>query len=88
MRGGINISPEEIEALLLGCPSIADAAVMGAPDTLMGEQVCAFGSPQLACRSHAPRGADRVLPSCWRQIVKIGEGVVMRSFRQRSRPRG
>jgi len=40
--GGTSISSEEIEALLLVCPGIADAAVVGAPDTVMGERVCAF----------------------------------------------
>lgn len=39
---GMNISAEEIEALLLGYPSIADAVVIGAPDTVLGERVCAF----------------------------------------------
>jgi acyl-CoA synthetase len=39
---GMSISSAEIEALLLVCPGIADAAVVGTPDTIMGERVCAF----------------------------------------------
>lgn len=42
IRGGTNISAEEIEALLLSHPGIADAAAVGYPDEAMGERVCAF----------------------------------------------
>jgi acyl-CoA synthetase (AMP-forming)/AMP-acid ligase II len=41
IRGGVNISSEEIENLLLGCPGVAEAAVVGVPDDTLGERVCA-----------------------------------------------
>jgi len=41
IRGGMNISPEEIEGLLEGHPKLADVAVAGYPDETMGERVCA-----------------------------------------------
>lgn len=42
IRGGMNISSEEIEGLLIGHPAIADVAVVGAPDQNLGERLCAF----------------------------------------------
>ncbi|MCW5643576.1 MAG: acyl--CoA ligase [Rhodoferax sp.] len=41
IRGGMNISPEELENLILAHPSVREAAVVGYPDSLMGERVCA-----------------------------------------------
>ena len=40
-RGGEKISPQEIEAVLLGHPAVAEAAAFGVPDTKYGEEVCA-----------------------------------------------
>ena len=41
IRGGVNISSEEIENLLLACPGVCEAAVVGVPDDVLGEKVCA-----------------------------------------------
>jgi acyl-CoA synthetase (AMP-forming)/AMP-acid ligase II len=38
-RGGMKISPEEIEAALASHPGIADVAVLGYPDDVMGQKV-------------------------------------------------
>ncbi len=45
IRGGMNISEVEIETLLLACPGVRDAAVVGAPDPVLGERVCACVVP-------------------------------------------
>ena len=42
IRGGENISPREIEETLLMYPGIFEAAVVGQPDTILGEKVVAF----------------------------------------------
>jgi acyl-CoA synthetase (AMP-forming)/AMP-acid ligase II len=41
IRGGVNISSEEIENLLLACPGVREAAVVAVPDDVLGEKVCA-----------------------------------------------
>ncbi len=38
---GKNLFPEEVEAVLLRCPGIAQAAVLGVPDPIRGQQVVA-----------------------------------------------
>lgn len=40
IRGGMNISSEEIETLAIEYPSVREAAVVGYPDPVMGEKVC------------------------------------------------
>jgi acyl-coenzyme A synthetase/AMP-(fatty) acid ligase len=40
VKAGINISPREIEELLLGHPKVRDVAVFGYKDDLMGEEIC------------------------------------------------
>jgi len=37
----MNISSEEIESLLMSHPNVREVAVIGLPDHLMGERVCA-----------------------------------------------
>ncbi|MFI6977182.1 long-chain fatty acid--CoA ligase [Embleya sp. NPDC050154] len=41
IRGGFNIYPREIEEVLLRHPAISQAAVIGLPDRLLGEEICA-----------------------------------------------
>ena len=45
IRGGENISAQEVEALLVTHPAVAEAACVAAPDPVMGEEVCAFVIP-------------------------------------------
>ena len=42
IRGGINISPLEITSRLLEHPAVAEAATVGAPDKIYGEEVVSF----------------------------------------------
>lgn len=41
IRGGVNISPVEIESALVAHPEISRIAVIGSPDDRMGERICA-----------------------------------------------
>ncbi len=45
IRGGDNVSPAEIEALLRTSPAVSDAAVIGVSDPVLGERVCACVIP-------------------------------------------
>jgi len=42
IRGGENISAQEVEAALATHAGVAEAACVAAPDPVMGEEVCAF----------------------------------------------
>lgn len=42
IRGGVNISPVEVESVLFSHPRVADVAVVGMPDSRLGERICAF----------------------------------------------
>jgi long-chain acyl-CoA synthetase len=42
IRGGLNVYPREIEELLYEHPAVAEAAVVGVPDQLLGEEVAAL----------------------------------------------
>jgi HIP---CoA ligase len=44
--GGFNAYPAEIEAAMLGCPGVAQVAVVGMPDDRLGEVGAAFVVPQ------------------------------------------
>lgn len=41
IRGGENIAPEEIEQLLRTHPAVSQVAIIGVPDPVFGERVCA-----------------------------------------------
>jgi acyl-CoA synthetase (AMP-forming)/AMP-acid ligase II len=56
LRGGLTISPAEVELHLSGHPAVAEAACVGIPDPELGERLCACVVPS---RDHAaPTLAD------------------------------
>lgn len=42
IRGGVNIAPQEIDEILLRCGGILDAAAVGVPDKIYGEEVVCY----------------------------------------------
>jgi non-ribosomal peptide synthetase component E (peptide arylation enzyme) len=46
LRGGMNIYPQEIEALLHLLPGVSAAAVVAVPDARLGERACAVVVPK------------------------------------------
>ncbi|WP_318200282.1 long-chain fatty acid--CoA ligase [Streptomyces sp. SCL15-4] len=45
IRGGYNVYPREVEEVLMRHPDIAQVAVIGLPDELHGEEICAVAVP-------------------------------------------
>jgi acyl-CoA synthetase (AMP-forming)/AMP-acid ligase II len=45
-RGGVKISPDEIDAVLAEHPDVAEAAAVGYPDQVLGERICAVIVPK------------------------------------------
>jgi acyl-CoA synthetase (AMP-forming)/AMP-acid ligase II len=64
LSGGFNIYSKEIEQVLIACPGVADAAVVGVPDSLFGEAVAAYIEPEPGA---APATED-ILAHC-RQLL-------------------
>ena len=48
IRGGQNIQPAEIEDHLVAHPKVKHAAIVGMPDPVMGQKVCAYIVPETA----------------------------------------
>ncbi|MCK9233008.1 MAG: acyl--CoA ligase [Syntrophales bacterium] len=47
IRGGVNISPEEIETLVIAHPKVAEVAAVGYPDHRLGEKICIAVVPKV-----------------------------------------
>lgn len=60
IRGGENIYPREIDEVLYQHPAVAEAAVIGVPDTLYGEEVAAF----LVVKDGASLTEDELIEFC------------------------
>ena len=58
LRGGYSVVPGEVEAALLDHPAVAEAAVVGTPDALLGEEVAAFVTLRPGARAEAPELVD------------------------------
>jgi long-chain acyl-CoA synthetase len=66
IRGGFNIYPREVEEVLYAHPAVAEAAVVGTRDTVMGEDVLAFVVPKPGT---APTAAD-LMAFCQERLAK------------------
>ncbi len=67
IRGGENIYPAEIEALLLDHPDILQAQVFGIPDTRLGEEVAAW----IIVRPGAALDAGTLIDWCRDRIARF-----------------
>jgi long-chain acyl-CoA synthetase len=66
IRGGFNIYPREVEEVLYAHPAVAEAAVVGMPDALMGEDVLAF----VALKRDAVVEAPALLAFCETRLAR------------------
>jgi acyl-CoA synthetase (AMP-forming)/AMP-acid ligase II len=60
IRGGVNISPVEIDSVLMRRPEIIEAATVGIPDALYGEEVVSY----VVARPGARLDTDELLRYC------------------------
>jgi acyl-CoA synthetase (AMP-forming)/AMP-acid ligase II len=68
LRGGANVHPAEIEALLRRCDLVADAVVLGLPDDRLGQVVAAFVKLK---QDEAAEGlAGRLAEHCRREVAR------------------
>ena len=66
IRGGINIYPEEVEAVLRAHPAVHDAAVTGIASTERGEEIAAF----VVLKADAPMpGVDALRAWCGERLA-------------------
>jgi long-chain acyl-CoA synthetase len=74
--GGLNVYPREVEEVLYTHPAIADAAVIGAPDPLRGEEVVAV----VVLKPDAKAGDRELIAYCRERLAnfKVPRRVVFR----------
>ncbi len=66
IRGGFNIYPREVEEVLYAHPAIAEAAVVGRRDALMGEEVVAY----VVAKPGASVDAESVMAFCQERLAR------------------
>jgi acyl-CoA synthetase (AMP-forming)/AMP-acid ligase II len=69
IRGGFKISPDDIEPLIGAHPDVAEVAVVGYPDKLLGERVCAVIVPK-------PGKAEISLESMQQHLKSLGVAAI------------
>jgi len=75
VRGGVNISPAEIDDLLAGHPELREAAVVGIPDERLGERMCVAAVP-VNGRSVSLEEVSRWLQEQGLAVFKLPEVLV------------
>jgi long-chain acyl-CoA synthetase len=66
IRGGFNIYPREVEEVLYAHPAVAEAAVVGMRDPMLGEDVLAF----VALKAGATADAEALIAFCQSRLAK------------------
>ncbi len=77
IRGGVNISPLEIDAILTQLPHVAEAATVGVPDHIYGEEIVCY----VVLRPGTPPGDADLLDHCRRSLpaFKVPKRIVLRT---------
>lgn len=81
IRGGENISANEIDAHILGCPGVGDHATIGMPDERLGERICTFVVAKPDCETPTKESvidylkSEHVQKRLWPERVEIIERI-------------
>ena len=65
IRGGVNISPLEIDDVLMQIPEIVEAATIGVPEEIYGEEVVSY----VVLKPGATLAAADILAHCARHLA-------------------
>ena len=78
LRGGYTIVAGEIEAVLAAHPDVAEAAVIGVPDSDLGEEIAAFVTPR---PGSGPLTPDDIIEHCRERLTayKVPRQVQIRA---------
>ena len=97
IRGGENVYPQEVENRLLEHPRIAEVAVIGVPDRLLGETIKAFvvpadpadppGREELRAFARAALAGFKV-PTQWEFVPSLPRNATGKLLRRQLRTRG
>ncbi|QNN59095.1 acyl--CoA ligase [Diaphorobacter ruginosibacter] len=77
IRGGMNISSEEIEGLLAGVEGVREVAVVGVPDDVMGERLCACVVPDANAKVRLEAVNDYLRTQCRIAVYKLPEHLIV-----------
>lgn len=76
IRGGMNISSEEIEGLLAGIKGVREVAVVGVPDEVMGERLCACVVSDADAKVDLEAVNDYLRTECRIAVYKLPEHLI------------
>lgn len=67
IRGGVNISPLEIDNIVLQLPEVADVATIGVPDSIYGQQVVIYVQP----KTEGALSATDIIAHCGHHLAEF-----------------
>ena len=77
IRGGVNIAPQEIDEILLKHPGVLDAAAVGVPDKIYGEEVVCYvvGKDKGLTAASVEQHCEKFLPAAKmpKQVMIVAE---------------
>lgn len=67
IRGGVNVSPIEVNDALLSHPAVAEAETIGVPDDIYGEQVVSF----VKLKTGEKQAGEELIQHCQRRLSEL-----------------